>query len=505
MPLFGNNANFAGNQAINMAAEVLGSAPGSAVVGRIYYDTGAGALKVCTNATGPVFTTLGAGPSFATNTIALGSSTAAGSATTVIRSDSTIAAFDTNAATASAVGDSAAIGSAAFASRRDHVHGREAFGAVTAATTFGTSSANGTAITDARSDHTHGTPTHISSDHTAVTLNSLAVPTANVSMNSFNITNLLDPTSAQMAATKNYVDSSAQGLSPKTSCRCATTGAESFTITSGSVVTITGTTVDGQTPAINDRILIKDAPASTGAGSANSTQPGNGIYTVTNNTTNLTVARVADLSGTVDLPYGAFTFVEAGTANATTGWTVTSPTAGTAFTYGTTNMHWAQFSGAGTYSAGTGLTLTGSAFSINAAYVGQTSITTLGTIGTGTWQATAVGIAYGGTAQTTAAAARGTSGLGSGLTSPTSGSAGVVSSSAGGIPTKVIATIGDGSTTSVVITHNLGTTDLAIAVYSATTPFAEVIPDVQHTSTNTVTLVFAVAPTSSQYKCVLVG
>jgi hypothetical protein len=43
---------------------------------------------------------------------------------------------------------------------------------------------------------------------------------------------------------------------------------------------------------------------------------------------------------------------------------------------------------------------------ISATYVGQSSITTLGTIGTGTWQGTAVGIAYGGTGATTASGAR---------------------------------------------------------------------------------------------------
>jgi len=42
---------------------------------------------------------------------------------------------------------------------------------------------------------------------------------------------------------------------------------------------------------------------------------------------------------------------------------------------------------------------------IDAAYVGQTSITTLGTIGTGTWNASTIDIAHGGTGQTTAAAA----------------------------------------------------------------------------------------------------
>lgn len=40
-------------------------------------------------------------------------------------------------------------------------------------------------------------------------------------------------------------------------------------------------------------------------------------------------------------------------------------------------------------------------FTISPTYVGQTSITTLGTIGTGTWQATAIGAIYGGTGQTT--------------------------------------------------------------------------------------------------------
>src|SRR6185295_7553061 len=39
---------------------------------------------------------------------------------------------------------------------------------------------------------------------------------------------------------------------------------------------------------------------------------------------------------------------------------------------------------------------------IDAAYVGQTSITTLGTIGTGTWNATTIGLTKGGTGQTTA-------------------------------------------------------------------------------------------------------
>src|SRR5436190_1905807 len=62
------------------------------------------------------------GISYATPSISLGSAAAAGAATTVIRSDSTIAAFDTTVPTMITSGASAATGSAAFAARRDHVH-----------------------------------------------------------------------------------------------------------------------------------------------------------------------------------------------------------------------------------------------------------------------------------------------------------------------------------------------------------------------------------------------
>jgi hypothetical protein len=61
-------------------------------------------------------------PSFATPAVVLGSSAAAGAAGTVIRSDGTIAAFDTTVPSTQAFGDAAAVGTAAFAARRDHKH-----------------------------------------------------------------------------------------------------------------------------------------------------------------------------------------------------------------------------------------------------------------------------------------------------------------------------------------------------------------------------------------------
>ena len=90
--------------------------------------------------------------SFATPAIVLGTAAAAGVAGSVIRSDSTIVAFDATVPTTSAVGDAAATGSQAVAARRDHVHGREAF--ATPAIVLGTAAAAGVATTHIRSDAT---------------------------------------------------------------------------------------------------------------------------------------------------------------------------------------------------------------------------------------------------------------------------------------------------------------------------------------------------------------
>jgi len=62
------------------------------------------------------------------------------------------------------------------------------------------------------------------------------------------------------------------------------------------------------------------------------------------------------------------------------------------------------------------------------------------------------------------------------------------------------ANVGDGVNVSYVITHNLGTRDVDVTVYRNATPFDEVIVDVQHTSTNTITLGFTTAPTTNQFR-----
>ena len=110
------------------------------------------------------------------------------------------------------------------------------------------------------------------------------------------------------------------------------------------------------------------------------------------------------------------------------------------------------------------------------------SLTAVGTIATGTWAATDVAVAHGGTGASTAAAAR--TNLGA--------------------TTKVTGTIGDGSATAIAVTHSLGTDDVVVEVYDASNK-ETVICDVDRTSTDAVTLTFASAPASNAYKVVIIG
>ena len=146
-----------------------------------------------------------------------------------------------------------------------------------------------------------------------------------------------DPTAALDLATKQYVDAVAQGLDPKASCVAATTAN----------ITLSGTqTIDGVALIAGDRCLVKDQTLSQN----------NGIYLVAAGAW----TRATDMDTWAEVP-GAFTFIEQGTSYADTGWVCTSNAGGT---LGTTPITWVQFAGVGSYTAGTGLTLTGTQFSI---------------------------------------------------------------------------------------------------------------------------------------------
>jgi hypothetical protein len=198
------------------------------------------------------------------------------------------------------------------------------------------------------------------------------------------------PTDDNHAATRKYVDDRVQGLDVKQSVKVATTAA--ITLSGGQLI-------DDVMVSAGDRVLVKDQ--------ADATQ--NGIYTVAVSAW----VRSSDANGT-NLTASAFTFVEQGTTNHDTGWTLSTDDA---IVVGTTPLNFTQFSSAGLIVAGDGLVRNGQeikvvgtngrilvnadSIDIDSTYLGQASITTLGTITTGTWNGATIDVAHGGTGATT--------------------------------------------------------------------------------------------------------
>lgn len=174
-----------------------------------------------------------------------------------------------------------------------------------------------------------------------------------VDVNNSKIINVSTPTADNDAANKAYVDGVVNGLDVKESVAVATTANLSATYNNGSGTLTAGSngalSIDGVTPSQGDRILVKDQ----------TTQTQNGIYTVTtvgDGSTAFVLTRAPDADTASELTGGTFFFVEQGTANADNGYVATHN--GTP-TFGTTNITFSQFSGAGQISAGDGLTKTG--------------------------------------------------------------------------------------------------------------------------------------------------
>lgn len=428
--------------------------PAAGTAGRLYFATDQNLLYFDDGSTWAQVSNFGT----VTAQTSYGASSSSGSSNNYARADHTHGTPPLTSVTPSSltVGGSASVGTGTAPAREDHVHAMPGFGNVTAQTSFGASSANGTSSDLARADHTHGTPAHDNNAHSAINLSALAAPLADVSLATYKITNLGTPTASTDAATKGYVDSVAEGLHIHASTAVATTANLTATYDNGSsgvgaTLTNSGTqaalVIDGVTLSVSDRVLVKNQTAQTQ----------NGIYTVTDTgsgSTNWVLTRATDFNSSAEIQGGDFVFVTGGTTWDNTGWVQTS----TSVTVGSTNIVWQQFSGAGTYTASNGVQLVGSDFSGVVVPAG-------------------------------------------GLTVGASGFA--IDTSV--VVRKYAASVGDGVATSYTVSHNLGTRDVQVTVFDNSSPYAEVVADVEHTTTNAVTVLFSVAPTSNQYRVVVQG
>lgn len=132
------------------------------------------------------------------------------------------------------------------------------------------------------------------------------------------ITGVTDPTADQDAATKGYVDSKLEGLSPKESVRVATASALSGSVTAAATtltISAAGLTIDGETVENDDRILVKDQ----------SDAKENGIYVASGiGGSEVVLTRAEDFDSKADV-IGAYVFATDGSANAGKGFVLTSP------------------------------------------------------------------------------------------------------------------------------------------------------------------------------------
>ena len=187
--------------------------------------------------------------------------------------------------------------------------------------------------------------------------------TGQVHVGGFKIESLGSPTASTDAATKQYVDDVAQGLAVQAPAIVASTGTYAA-MSTGTVTynngtagvgatlttTVALTAIDGVTLTVGDRIVIKDE--------AGGDLPNNGIYTYTSSTV---LTRATDFDTPTEMAGGDFVFIQQGTLLNDTGFVMTDPVV----TVGTSDVTFVQFSGAGSFTAGAGLTLTGTEFSVN--------------------------------------------------------------------------------------------------------------------------------------------
>ena len=256
---------------------------------------------------------------------------------------------------------------------------------------------------------------------------------------------------------RSEIAAATQGLDVKESVRVATTG--NINLTSGGAVP----SIDGVELAFpsTTRVLVKNQTDASE----------NGIYEYLYSQAANTWTRTDDA---LELTPGTFVFVEDGTTNGDAGFVISTDGE---ITVGTTNITWTQFSGTGQIVAGNGIIKTGSTLSVDAGdgitvdvngvsisntYAGQTSIDTVGTITTGTWNGSTIDVAHGGTGATTLTGyviGDGANALSATSTIPGADIDGDISGNAANVTgTVAIENGGTGATTAAGARSNLGAT-----------------------------------------------
>jgi hypothetical protein len=263
-----------------------------------------------------------------------------------------------------------------------------------------------------------------------------------IDLGSQQIKNVADGSAATDAVNLQQLQSYVKGLSWKQAVRVKDGG-------SNITLTAPGATINGITMNVNDRFLLANQ----------TTASQNGIYIWTGAAT--TATRALDATDAARAPDGVQTltggmtvYVESGTINADTAWTLTTDDP---IVVETTALAFAQLGGGTTYTASStgGLSLSSGAFSVK-----LPTSSGLITDSTGLYLDSTIAVK------------------------------------------KYAVNVGDGTSTSITITHNLATRDVIVDLYDSAA-YNEVETDVVHTTTNTVVLNFATAPASNAYRCVV--